>query len=74
VQTGGSFDIDYIVTDPREYSFCFSNDMSTFAEKLVDFEISIENEPRAELPPSKGITPDQTSSMEESCLRLSSSL
>ncbi|KAF0484545.1 ERP3 protein [Gigaspora margarita] len=97
VQSGGSFDIDYVVTDPRgkpvisgererqgdfvftanyvgEYSFCFANDMSTFAEKLVDFEISIENEPRAELPPSKGITPDQTSSMEESCLRLSSSL
>ncbi|CAG8763463.1 5507_t:CDS:2, partial [Racocetra fulgida] len=88
VQTGGSFDIDYVVTDPRgkqvisgererqgdfvftanfvgEYSFCFANDMSTFAEKLVDFEITIENEPRAELPPSKGITPDQTSSMEE---------
>ncbi|CAG8736104.1 3900_t:CDS:2 [Dentiscutata erythropus] len=97
VQSGGSFDIDYVVTDPRgkavisgererqgdfvftanfvgEYSFCFANDMSTFAEKLVDFEITIENEPRAELPPSKGITPDQTSSMEESCLRLSSSL
>jgi emp24/gp25L/p24 family/GOLD len=24
-----------------EYSFCFSNDMSTFAEKLVDFEITV---------------------------------
>jgi len=97
VQSGGSFDIDYVVTDPRnkvvlngererqgdfiftanyvgEYSFCFANDMSTFAEKLVDFEISIENEPRAELPPSKGIQPEHTNSMEESCLRLSSSL
>ncbi|GBC21342.2 ERP3 protein [Rhizophagus irregularis DAOM 181602=DAOM 197198] len=97
VQSGGSFDIDYVVTDPRnrivlngererqgdyiftanyvgEYSFCFANDMSTFAEKLVDFEISIENEPRAELPPSKGIQPEHTSSMEESLIRLSSSL
>ncbi|CAG8621420.1 12670_t:CDS:2 [Funneliformis caledonium] len=97
VQSGGSFDIDYLVTDPRnkmilsgererqgdyvftanlvgEYSFCFANDMSTFAEKLVDFEISIENEPRAELPPSKGIQPEHTSSMEESCLRLGSRL
>ncbi|CAI2179232.1 7555_t:CDS:2 [Funneliformis geosporum] len=97
VQSGGSFDIDYLVTDPRnkivlngererqgdfvftanfvgEYSFCFANDMSTFAEKLVDFEISIENEPRAELPPPKGIQPEHTSSMEESCLRLSSRL
>ncbi|CAO3616044.1 unnamed protein product [Cunninghamella echinulata] len=64
VQSGGSFDIDYTVTDPRdrvvlngeserqgdyvftandvgEYSFCFSNGMSTFAEKLVDFEITL---------------------------------
>jgi len=30
-----------------EYSFCFSNDMSTFAEKVVDFEISVS--PRAPL-------------------------
>ncbi|CAG8478184.1 12029_t:CDS:2 [Acaulospora morrowiae] len=97
VQSGGSFDIDYVVTDPRgkeilsgdrerqgdfvftanyvgEYSFCFANDMSTFAEKLVDFDITIENEPRAELPPSKGITPEQTSNMEESRMRLSSGL
>ncbi|CAG8521120.1 2274_t:CDS:2 [Ambispora leptoticha] len=97
VQSGGSFDIDYVVTDPRnkvvingnrerqgdfiftanyigEYSFCFSNDMSTFAEKLVDFEITIENEPRAELPPSKGVTPEQTNNMEESLIRLSGSL
>ncbi|KAL9543157.1 hypothetical protein MBANPS3_008254 [Mucor bainieri] len=27
-----------------EYSFCFSNTMSTWADKLLDFEISIENE------------------------------
>ncbi|KAG9306895.1 hypothetical protein G9A89_002564 [Geosiphon pyriformis] len=97
VQSGGSFDIDYVVTDPRghvvisgdrerqgdfvftanyvgEYSFCFANDMSTFAEKLVDFEITIENEPRAELPNSKGATPEKTSNMEESLFRLSGSL
>ena len=24
-----------------EYRFCFSNEMSTFAEKLVDFEIAV---------------------------------
>ncbi|ONH68973.1 Protein ERP3 [Cyberlindnera fabianii] len=33
-----------------EYEFCFSNEMSTFAEKVVDFEISIENEFSAQLP------------------------
>jgi hypothetical protein len=27
-----------------EYSFCFSNTMSTFVEKLVDFDISVEHE------------------------------
>lgn len=24
-----------------EYSFCFNNEMSTFAEKMVDFEIAV---------------------------------
>jgi hypothetical protein len=34
---------DFVFTaqQPGEYSFCFSNDMSTFAEKLVDFEITV---------------------------------
>lgn len=64
VQSGGSFDVDYIVEGPNakmilqgekerqgdfvftaqhagEYSFCFNNEMSTFAEKYVDFEISV---------------------------------
>lgn len=64
VQSGGSFDIDYVVYGPTqkiildgtkerqgdfvftaneigEYKFCFSNDMSTFAEKMVDFEIAV---------------------------------
>lgn len=64
VQSGGSFDIDYLVTGPLEkvildgtkerqgdfvftaqsvgeYSFCFSNEMSTFAEKFVDFEVAV---------------------------------
>lgn len=64
VQSGGSFDIDYVVVAPNEriiskgekerqgdfvftaneigeYRFCFNNEMSTFAEKLVDFEIAV---------------------------------
>jgi hypothetical protein len=24
-----------------EYAFCFNNEMSTFAEKMVDFEIAV---------------------------------
>lgn len=64
MQSGGSFDIDYLVEGPNgkviltgekerqgdfvftaqqqgEYSFCFDNSISTFADKFVDFEISV---------------------------------
>lgn len=34
-------DFAFSAQTPGEYSFCFSNEMSTFAEKLVDFEISV---------------------------------
>jgi hypothetical protein len=34
---------DYVFTanDLGEYRFCFNNEMSTFAEKTVDFEIAV---------------------------------
>lgn len=34
---------DFVFTaqDTGEYSFCFNNQMSTFAEKFVDFEIAV---------------------------------
>jgi len=34
---------DFVFTAqvPGEYRFCFNNEMSTFAEKLVDFEIAV---------------------------------
>ncbi len=35
---------------PGEYEFCFANSMSTFAEKVVDFEIKLEDDFKAELP------------------------
>ncbi|KAH6893284.1 emp24/gp25L/p24 family/GOLD-domain-containing protein [Thelonectria olida] len=97
VQSGGSFDVDYIVEGPNskvimdgqkerqgdfvfsanavgEYSFCFDNEMSTFAEKFVDFEIAIENEQRAQLPSKQGTTPEQTSVLEESIFKISGQL
>ncbi|RSH93275.1 hypothetical protein EHS25_007629 [Saitozyma podzolica] len=41
VQSGGSFDVDYVVMDPDdkvgEYSFCFENEAS-MSDKLLDFE------------------------------------
>ncbi|KAI8070897.1 emp24/gp25L/p24 family/GOLD-domain-containing protein [Gongronella butleri] len=99
VQSGGAFDIDYSVVDPRgqtvldgqgerqgdyvftanfvgEYSFCFSNGMSTFAEKLVDFEIGLEHELRPNF--AKAVEgsqqPETLSQMEESLFRLSGAL
>ncbi|KUL92428.1 hypothetical protein ZTR_02246 [Talaromyces verruculosus] len=54
-----------------EYSFCFSNEMSTFAEKLVDFEIAVENEQKAELPSRQGASPEQASAVEESITKVS---
>ncbi|ODQ65720.1 hypothetical protein NADFUDRAFT_82701 [Nadsonia fulvescens var. elongata DSM 6958] len=35
-----------------EYEFCFDNSLSTWDDKLIDFEISVENDLRAELPGS----------------------
>lgn len=34
---------DFVFTakETGEYRFCFDNDMSTFAEKIVDFEIAV---------------------------------
>lgn len=34
-------DFVFTATQIGTYSFCFSNEMSTFAEKLVDFDISV---------------------------------
>ncbi|OLL21787.1 putative membrane protein [Neolecta irregularis DAH-3] len=67
---------DYVFTakKPGEYTFCFSNDMSTFAQKLVDFEITVENEPRAELPAKPASTSEQPSLVEESIFKISGHL
>ena len=31
----------FTAKEAGEYKFCFNNEMSTFAEKLVDFEIAV---------------------------------
>ncbi|KAH8177270.1 emp24/gp25L/p24 family/GOLD domain-containing protein [Sarocladium implicatum] len=97
VQSGGSFDVDYIVEAPSgkvilqaekerqgdfvftaqetgAYSFCFDNEMSTFSEKFVDFEIAVENESKAQLPSKQGSSPEQTSVLEEAVFKISSQL
>ncbi|KAF8937751.1 hypothetical protein BGZ58_002242 [Dissophora ornata] len=100
VQSGGSFDIDVEVKDPKlkpiltlekerqgdyvftaneagEYSFCFSNDMSTFAEKVVNFEISVEHDKRAAQADQKekgSGTQARAEAMDESLFRLTGEL
>ena len=34
-------DFVFTATEPGDYRFCFNNEMSTFAEKTVDFEIAV---------------------------------
>ena len=34
-------DFVFTASEPGEFRFCFDNEMSTFAEKLVDFEIAV---------------------------------
>ncbi|CAD6888476.1 unnamed protein product [Tilletia caries] len=46
-------DIVFTGNDVGEYTFCFENDHSHFAEKMIDFDITVESEPRLELPISK---------------------
>ncbi|KAG0353197.1 hypothetical protein BGZ54_002358, partial [Gamsiella multidivaricata] len=70
---------DYVFTanEIGEYSFCFSNGMSTFAEKVVDFEISVEHEKRPAQADQKekGQGPQaQAEAMDESLFRLSGEL
>ncbi|KAL8681373.1 MAG: hypothetical protein Q9186_002516 [Xanthomendoza sp. 1 TL-2023] len=68
---------DYVFTaqEQGEYRFCFNNEMSTWAEKMVDFEIAQENESRdAKLPSKQGTSPEQTSALEESILKVSRDL
>ncbi|KAK5656117.1 hypothetical protein OQA88_4877 [Cercophora sp. LCS_1] len=67
-------DFVFTANEPGEYKFCFNNEMSTFAEKFVDFEIAVENEARVNLPAKKGTSPEQTSALEESLFKISGQL
>lgn len=67
---------DYIFTGHKvgEYSFCFSNEMSSLSDKLVDFDIMVESEPRQTVPAKPQSITEHTSSLEESIYKLSGSL
>ena len=57
-----------------EHRVCFDNEISTFTDKMVDFEITVENEIRAPLPQRQGTTPEQTVGLEDSLNKLASEL
>ena len=38
-------DFVFTANDIGEYKFCFDNDMSTYSEKFVDFEITVSGHP-----------------------------
>ena len=67
---------DYVFTANHvgEYSFCFENDMSTLTDKLVDFDIMVESEPRREPPAKPDQIAEHTSALEESIFRLNGML
>lgn len=67
---------DYILTANTvgEYSFCFENDMSTLTDKLIDFDIMVESEPRREVAAKPGQLVDHASPLEESVYRVSNML
>ncbi|KAL4072005.1 emp24/gp25L/p24 family/GOLD-domain-containing protein [Scleroderma yunnanense] len=67
---------DYVFTANTvgEYAFCFENDMSTLTDKLIDFDIMVESEPRREVAAKPGQVSDHTSPLEESVYRLNSML
>ncbi|EIM85151.1 uncharacterized protein STEHIDRAFT_100168 [Stereum hirsutum FP-91666 SS1] len=67
---------DYVLTANTvgEYAFCFENDMSTLTDKLVDFDIMVESEPRREAPAKPGQISEHTTPLEESVYRLNGML
>ncbi|KAJ1329102.1 emp24/gp25L/p24 family protein [Microdochium nivale] len=67
-------DFVFTANEAGEYKFCFANDMSTYTEKFVDFEIAVEDEVRAQLPAKQGTSPEQTTQLEESIYKISGQL
>lgn len=67
-------DFVFTANEAGEYSFCFSNDMSTYSLKTIDFEVHVENEERASIPTKAGSPPEHMSALEESLFKISGQL
>ncbi|KAI9593430.1 emp24/gp25L/p24 family/GOLD-domain-containing protein [Syncephalis fuscata] len=64
---------DYIFTgnSQGEYSFCFDNSQVSSGQKLIDFDISVENEEhKASMPVAHPLGAEQASAMDESIFRM----
>ncbi|TIA85155.1 hypothetical protein E3P99_04060 [Wallemia hederae] len=63
---------DYIFTGNKlgEYKFCFYNRLSSIEEKLVDFDILVESEPRHQLPKQSKSFKEHTHSLEDSIYKI----
>ncbi|KTW29758.1 hypothetical protein T552_00965 [Pneumocystis carinii B80] len=64
-------DIEFMAKYKGEYMFCFSNEMSTLTDKILDFQVSVENEERAVLPESGNNINEQTGTLDEYLIRIS---
>ncbi|CAK7265272.1 hypothetical protein SEPCBS119000_001426 [Sporothrix epigloea] len=67
---------DFVFTakEAGEYQFCFDNEMSTYTDKYVDFDITVENESRVSLPSKQGSSNEQTNMLGETAYRISGQL
>ncbi|KAF2483222.1 emp24/gp25L/p24 family/GOLD-domain-containing protein [Neohortaea acidophila] len=67
-------DFVFTATETGEYRFCFDNSVSTFSDKMVYFEINVEDEPQKNLPQKAGASTEQLSGVEENVRKLSSQI
>ncbi|KDN40339.1 hypothetical protein K437DRAFT_270002 [Tilletiaria anomala UBC 951] len=68
-------DIIFTGNTVGEYVFCFHNDYTSYAEKLIDFDITVESEPRLEMPLSQTqLLSDHSAPLEESITKIGSEL
>lgn len=67
---------DYIFTGNKigEYSFCFFNKHSSNDQKLVDFDILVESDPRHQLPKYGKTLKENTNSLEDSIYKIQGQL
>lgn len=61
-------DFVFSATDVGEYRFCFNNEMSTFAEKFVDFEIAVSRCEAHHTAPIRVLTRSQVENEERTSL------